>query len=302
LIRTAGFALAGCLALSFAMTVPAAAKDLKVISDKAITGAGNAESVAYDPKEKVFYAGDFGAPASTSADKDGKGKINKISLDGKVTDSGLKPAEGQPPFNKPKGIWINRNRIWIADLDAVWVFDLKSKKGRRLEVGTGYANDVTVVRNVLYITDNRNDAVVRVTPANFLRAKVEPKIEKIYSGKGVSPNGIYPSRNGSLLLGGFKSKDDPHGIYELSLGQEPKLISKPIGMVDGIYQMRNGEILATDWVTNSLFQWNEKDGVRKLAGDIKGPADFCVVRNRDGYLVALPDLVKGEIRLIQLGR
>jgi hypothetical protein len=302
LIRTAGFALAGCLALSFAMTVPAAAKDLKVISDKAITGAGNAESVAYDPKEKVFYAGDFGAPASTSADKDGKGKINKISLDGKVTDSGLKPAEGQPPFNKPKGIWINRNRIWIADLDAVWVFDLKSKKGRRLEVGTGYANDVTVVRNVLYITDNRNDAVVRVTPANFLRAKVEPKIEKIYSGKGVSPNGIYPSRNGSLLLGGFKSKDDPHGIYELGLGQEPKLISKPIGMVDGIYQMRSGEILATDWVTNSLFQWNEKDGVRKLAGDIKGPADFCVVRNRDGYLVALPDLVKGEIRLIQLGR
>jgi hypothetical protein len=302
LIRTAGFALAGCLALSFAMTVPAAAKDLKVISDKAITGAGNAESVAYDPKEKVFYAGDFGAPASTSADKDGKGKINKISLDGKVTDSGLKPAEGQPPFNKPKGIWINRNRIWIADLDAVWVFDLKSKKGRRLEVGTGYANDVTVLRNVLYITDNRNDAVVRVTPANFLRAKVEPKIEKIYSGKGVSPNGIYPSRNGSLLLGGFKSKDDPHGIYELGLGQEPKLISKPIGMVDGIYQMRNGEILATDWVTNSLFQWNEKDGVRKLAGDVKGPADFCVVRNRDGYLVALPDLVKGEIRLIQLGR
>jgi hypothetical protein len=302
LIRTAGFALAGCLALSFAMTVPAAAKDLKVISDKAITGAGNAESVAYDPKEKVFYAGDFGAPASTSADKDGKGKINKISLDGKVTDSGLKPAEGQPPFNKPKGIWINRNRIWIADLDAVWVFDLKSKKGRRLEVGTGYANDVTVVRNVLYITDNRNDAVVRVTPANFLRAKVEPKIEKIYSGKGVSPNGIYPSRNGSLLLGGFKSKDDPRGIYELGLGQEPKLISKPIGMVDGIYQMRNGEILATDWVTNSLFQWNEKDGVRKLAGDVKGPADFCVVRNRDGYLVALPDLVKGEIRLIQLGR
>jgi hypothetical protein len=217
-------------------------------------------------------------------------------------DSGIKPGADQPPFNKPKGIWINRNRMWIADLDAVWVFDLKSKKGRRLEVGTGYANDVTVVRNVLYVTDNRADVVLRITPANFLKAKVEPKIEKIYSGKGVSPNGVYPARNGSLLLGGFKSKDDPHGIYELALGQEPKLISKPIGLVDGLYQMRNGEVLATDWVTNSLFQWNAKAGVRKLAGDIKGPADFCVVRNREGYLVALPDLVKGEIRLIQLGR
>jgi hypothetical protein len=302
LIRTAGFALAGCLTLSFALAPPAAAKEFKVISDKAITGVGNPESVAYDPKEKVFYAGDFGGPASTSADKDGKGKINKISLDGKVMDSGIKPGDGQPPFNKPKGIWIRGNGMWIADLDAVWMFDLKTKKGKRLKIGTTYANDVTMVKNVLYVTDNRNDVVLRITPANFLKAKAEPKIEKIYSGKGVNPNGVYPARNGSLLLGGFKSKDDPHGIYELGLGQEPKLISKPIGLVDGIYQMRNGEILATDWVTNSLFQWNAKDGVRKLAGDIKGPADFCVVRNREGYLVALPDLVKGEIRLIQLGR
>ena len=301
MIKFASFTVALLGGLAFAAP-HAAAKDFKVISDKAITGAGTAESVAYDPKEKVFYAGDFGAPASTSADKDGKGKINKISLDGKVMESGIKPGDGQPAFNKPKGIWIRGKNMWIADLDAVWVFDLKSKKGKRLEIGSNYANDVTVVKNVLYVTDNRNDVVWSVEPANFMRGKAEPKISKIYSGKGVNPNGVFPSRNNSLLLGGFKSKDEPHGIYSLGLGQEPKLISKPIGLVDGIYQMRNGEILATDWVTNSLFQWNEKDGVRKLAGDIKGPADFTVVRNREGYLVALPDLVKGEIRLIQLGR
>jgi hypothetical protein len=124
----------------------------------------------------------------------------------------------------------------------------------------------------------------------------------VYSGKGVSPNGIWPANDGSLLLGGFKSKDDPHGIYSLTPGKEPTLISKPIGLVDGMYQTRSGEVLATDWVTSSLFQWNAKDGVRKLVGDIKGPADFCVVRNRDGFLVALPDLVKGEIHLVQLVR
>jgi hypothetical protein len=280
----------------------ASAKDLKVISDKTITGVGHPESVAYDRKEKVFYAGDFGTPPSKSAEKDGLGKINKITLDGKVMDSGLKPAAGQPPLSKPKGIWIRGNRLWVADLDAVWVFNLKTKKGKRLEIGSNYANDVTVVKNVLYVTDNRNDVVWRVEPADFMKGKADPKITKIYSGKGVSPNGIYPARNGSLLLGGFKSKDDARGIYEMSLGQEPKLISKPIGLVDGMYQMRGGEILATDWVTSSLFQWNEKDGMRKLVGDIKGPADFCVVRNREGMLVAIPDLVKGEIRLVQLGR
>jgi hypothetical protein len=31
------------------------------------------------------------------------------------------------------------------------------------------------------------------------------------------------------------------------------------------------------------------------------PADFAVVPNKHGYLVAAPDLVKAEIRLIHLG-
>jgi hypothetical protein len=294
--------LAGCLALSLAIASPASAKELKVISDKTVTGVGHPESVAYDAKEKVFYAGDFGTTPDKSGEKDGLGKINKISLDGKVVESGIVPGSGQPAFSKPKGIWISGNRMWIADLEAVWLFDLKSKKGKRIEIGTGYANDVTVMKNVLYVTDNRADVVVSVEPADFLKRKVQPKISKIYSGKGVNPNGIWPAKNGSLLLAGFKSKDDPHGIYAMTLGQEPALISKPIGLVDGIYQMRNGDILATDWVTNSLFQWNEKDGVHKLVDGIKGPADFCAVPNREGLLLAIPDLVKGEIRLVQLGR
>jgi len=298
----AAFAASLGVLVATAAAQPVSAKELKVISDKTVTGVGHPESVAYDPKEKVFYAGDFGTTPDKSGEKDGLGKINKISLDGKMMESGIVPGPGQPAFSKPKGIWIHGNRMWIADLEAVWVFDLKSKKGRRIEIGTGYANDLTVVKNVLYVTDNRADVVVSVEPADFLKPKVEPKITKIYSGKGVNPNGIWPAKNGSLLLAGFKSKDDPHGIYELALGQEPKLISKPIGLVDGLYQMRNGEVLATDWVTSSLLQWNEKDGVRKLVDGIKGPADFCVVPNKEGLLVVAPDLVKGELRFVQLGK
>lgn len=41
--------------------------------------------------------------------------------------------------------------------------------------------------------------------------------------------------------------------------------------------------------------------MQKLADGFKGPADICVVPNKEGYLVAVPDLVKGEIRLVQLG-
>jgi hypothetical protein len=67
------------------------------------------------------------------------------------------------------------------------------------------------------------------------------------------------------------------------------------------YRMQNGDILATDWASGSLFRWDRKDGIQKLATGFKGPADFCAVPNKEGLLVAVPDLVKGEIRLIQLG-
>jgi hypothetical protein len=43
-------------------------------------------------------------------------------------------------------------------------------------------------------------------------------------------------------------------------------------------------------------------GMKKLAAGFKGPADIAVVPNKKGYLVAVPVLVKGEIRLVQPGK
>ncbi|MGB7687529.1 MAG: hypothetical protein WBL98_03560, partial [Pseudolabrys sp.] len=97
--------LGSFVALQLTTVTVASSKDLKVISDKAVTGFGHVESVAYDPTEKVFYTGDFG-PDLKPADKDGTGKITKVSLDGKIIEDGFLPAKGQV-LNKPKGIWIS---------------------------------------------------------------------------------------------------------------------------------------------------------------------------------------------------
>jgi hypothetical protein len=295
-----GIALATCLA-ALQLAPAASAAELKVLSDKAVTGFGHVESVAYDPKGKVFYTGDFG-PDLKPADKDGKGKITKVSADGKILEDGFLPAKGQV-LNKPKGIWIKGNRLWVTDIDAVWVFDLKTKEGKKLDLpGIQFANDPAIIGNALYVSDNRSDQLFRVEPADFLKSKAAPKITVVLKGKGVFPNGLYPGKGGTLLMVGFEGKDKPHGIYSMAPGKDPALLSDNIGMLDGVYQMTNGDILATDWVTGSLFQWNKKMGMKKLAGDFKGPADFCVVPNKQGLLVAVPDLVKGEIRFIQLGK
>jgi hypothetical protein len=287
-------------AVAIFAAAPTSAKELKVISEKTVTGFGHVESVAYDPGEKVFYTGDFG-PDLKPADKDGQGFITKLSLDGKILEKRFFPPEGQT-MNKPKGIWIKGTRLWVTDIDSVWLIDLKTKQSKKLELpGIQFANDPAIVGNALYVSDNRADQLFRVEPADFLKSKKDPKITVVFKGKGVFPNGVYPGRDGALLMAGFESKDKPHGLYTMQPGKDPVEISDNIGMLDGLYQMPDGDILATDWVSGSLFRWTKKDGVQKLATDFKGPADFCIVPNKEGLLAAVPDLVKGEIRLIQLG-
>jgi hypothetical protein len=294
-------AFAMCLVIFPVMMAPrVSAAELKVLSDQTAGGFGHVESVAYDPKGKVLYTSDFG-PDLKPADKDGKGKITKVSLDGKILEDGFLPAKGQT-LNKPKGIWIQGNRLWVTDIDSVWVFDLKTKQGKKLDLPVTFANDPAVMGNALYVSDNRSDMLVRVEPADFLQTKADPRITVVFKDKSVNPNGLYPGKNGALLMVGQKGKEDPRGIYSMAPGKDPELLSDKIGMLDGLYLMSNGDVLATDWATGSLFQWNKTMGMKPLVTGFKGPADLCAFPNSKGLMVVVPDLVKGELRFVQLGK
>jgi len=290
--------LALVLAAGLTLASAARAAEWKVISDKTVKGFGHNESVAYDAKENVFYTGNFG-PALKPGAKDGTGSLTKIAADGKILQTHVLPADGET-MNKPKGIWIDGDNLWVTDIDAVWQFNIRTKKGKRLALPTGYANDPALMGGALYISDNQNDKVLRVAPADFLNAKEAPKIDVVYSGKGISPNGLWPGKDGTLLMVGFVDKTHPRAIYAMKPGEEPKPLSKDLGLLDGLYQAADGDIFATDWVTGTLFVWNANTGAKTLATGIKGPADFGVVVNGQGLLIAQPDLVQGHIRFIQL--
>ena len=288
--------------VGFAPKASAADTKLRVISEQTVAGFAFPESVAYDPGAKVLYVSQFGGTELKPAEKDGKGKISKVSLSGKILEEQFLPAAGEI-LNKPKGIWVRGNRLWVTDIDVVWIFDLKTRKGRKLAVpGITFANDPAVRGNVLYVSDNRADQLYSVEPADFLNSKTDPKVTLVFSGKSVNPNGLYPAKDGSLLIVGFKSDKEARGIYSLGAGGEVKELSKAIGRLDGIYQMKDGTLLATDWNSGSLFSWSAKGGVETLASGFKGPADFCVVPEAKATLVVVPDLVKGELRMIRLAK
>ena len=282
---------AGCAALEGADD----GRPWRVLSDTQVAGFTFPESVGCDAAGKVLYVSNFGGTELKPAEKDGKGFISKVALDGKV----LEQRAFDVTMNKPKGIWIEGGRLWVTDIDSVWIFDTASRKGRRLEIpGIQFANDPAVQGGVLYVSDNRSDQLFRVEPADFLAATVQPKVSVAWSKKSINPNGLWPSRNGSLLMAGFMSADQARGIHAMAKDGTVTAVTQPIGRLDGLYEMRDGSILATDWNSGSLFHWSAKGGKQDLAKDFKGPADFCVM----GDTVYVPDLPQSQVRIIRLGK
>ena len=278
------------------------AQDWKVVSDRSVGGFKFPESAAYDAKGKVLYVGNFGGAKLDPAAKDGLGYISKVDLNGKVIEERALAGTAEAPMNKPKGIWIRGERLWVTDIDAVWIFDLKSKKSRRLPIpGATFANDPCVLGGALYVSDNRSDKLFKISPADFLDEKKHAQVTEVFSGAGVNPNGVYPSKTGSLLMAGFKSADEARALYAISPKGQVKKLTDPIGRLDGLYEMKDASLLFTDWNTSSLSHWSAKGGVTKLADGFKGPADFTVIPGKGNSLtVVVPDLVQSQLRFIQL--
>ena len=272
----------------------------EVVSERTVTGFKYPESVAYDPRAKALYVSEFGSVLKPTL-KDGQGRISKLSLSGKMLERTFLPGSGDT-LHKPKGIWVRGDRLWVTDIDAVWIFDTQSKKGRKFVLpGIKFANDPTGWGPHLFVSDNRGDRIYRVNPADFLDEAIDPVFHIRRSGKSIHPNGLIMSYSRVALIAvGFKSKDQPRGIYALQTGKEPRNISGNIGRLDGVYETWRDDLLVTDWNSGSLFSWSEKDGKKTLATGFKGPADFDAFLHEGGLMVVVPDLVKSELRFVHL--
>jgi hypothetical protein len=282
------------------LAVPIAAfAQLKAASDTLLSSFTHPESVGCDPKNKAIYVSEFGSKLAP-LEKDGAGYISKWGLDGKLIEKNFLPGDKGEKLNKPKGIWVQGNRLWTTDIDSAWVFDLKTKKGRRVAIpGIQFANDPAVRGKALYVTDNRGDQVFKIEPADFLNLKGEPKVTTVFKDAKVNPNGIWPAKGG-LVVVGFLAPDQPRAVYRIGKGGKPAALSDAIGRLDGVYELKDGSLLVTDWNSGSLFQWSKKMGVHKLAEGFKGPADFCVIARGKGVTAYVPDLVQSQVRIIEL--
>jgi outer membrane protein assembly factor BamB len=120
-------------------------------------GMDSPESVYFDPVSKLVFVSQIGGQA---ADRDGNGRISKLTVEGKVI-----AADWVKGLNAPKGLRSSGPTLYAADLDEVVAIDIAS--GRiiaRIKIeGAQFLNDLTTAPDgTLYTSDSFGNRIYAV--------------------------------------------------------------------------------------------------------------------------------------------
>jgi hypothetical protein len=202
------------------------------------------ESVLYEAKGRFLYVSNIdGDPAQ----KDGKGSIGKVGLDGRILTTTWVTG-----LNAPKGMGIYKGRLYVADLSDVVVIDIsKASIIQKIPVpGAVFLNDITIdQKGTVYVSDTRTFKVHRIQ-----NGVVSTLLENL---KG--PNGLLAVDNDLLILDrGSLIKMLPNGaLSNICTGMDPS--------TDGIEMVKKNEYLVSAW--NGVLYYIYADGNKQTLLD-----------------------------------
>lgn len=183
------------------------------------------ESVLFDGTNKVLYVANIdGQPW----EKDGKGSIGKVGLDGKII-----ATEWVTGLSAPKGMGIYNGKLYVADVDVVTVIDIRQGKivDKIVVEGAKGLNDITIdSKGVVYVSDSQNKKIHRIE-----KGKVTTVIENM---KG--PNGV-------LAVGSALYAVDAGSLNKVENGALKLIADGMDGGTDGIEPVGNGDFIVSCW-------------------------------------------------------
>ena len=240
------------------------------------------ESVIYDKRSNLLFISNVnGGPT----EKNGKGFISTLTLDGKV--SHLKWVEG---MDAPKGLAILGHYLYVADIDQLLVINIDNghiEKRYNVE-GAIFLNDVAIDLNGnIYVSDMVTNAIYRLS-SNKLDLWLKDDAlqspngitiqgdELILASWGTMTNGINTDVQGHLKTISLLSKT----IKSLGNGE-------PIGNLDGVESNGKGQFYLTDWLNGGLFLTNTDGHTEKLLTLAQGSADLGIVTSKNLLLIPM---------------
>ncbi len=188
------------------------------------------ESVLYDPSgNRLFVSCINGSPDG----KNGTGFISLLNPDGTI-----EVLEWLTGLNAPKGMGLDGDRLYVADIDRLVVIDTREARViEKLDVeGASFLNDVAIGPDgTVYFTDSDTGIIWTYRDGNL-----EPWI----TGGLQRPNGLCVEKSRVLLT---SSGSSDLKIIDISTG-DIQTVTKDIGQGDGIeFTGAEGTYLTSSW-------------------------------------------------------
>lgn len=245
------------------------------------------ESAYYHaPSKTIFVSVMIGA----SDEKDGKGFIAKVGLDGKVIKQ-----EWVSGLSAPKGIRVHENTLWVSDIDRLLGIDINTGeiKHEIKPEGAQFLNDVaTGPDGTVYVSDMR---------ANKILAWKDGELSTLYEAPLVqSPNGLLV-QEGKLMVGCKSDDDEQTHLYAFDLKSNKPTQVAPVGFgnADGIEADGQTGYLVSDWPGSTVTHISANgDSKVVLKAAEKGTADIAYIA--DENLLIVPHMIENRVAAYRL--
>lgn len=249
-------------------------------------GFATPESVLFDSKSGGYFVSNIqGSPLA----KDDNGFISVLHHTGKVHE--LKWIDGAAKdvtLNAPKGMGIAHGRLYVADIDVVRMFDVKSAEpmGEIPIEGATFLNDIAVGPDqTIYVSDSGltaefkasgTDAIYTINKANQVKAL----IKDANLGR---PNGLLVA--GAVVLVATFGTGEMYGVGPDGKRSAPNRIAK--GQLDGMVRVNERDVLVSSWGSKSVLLGKPGGVFKPVIEDLRAPADLGYDSKRNRVLIPL---------------
>lgn len=248
------------------------------------TGLSTPESVLYDEaRDRYLVSNINGKPG----DADNNGFISVLTPDGKIDN--LKWIEGgknKVTLNAPKGMALVKDVLYVADIDVVRTFDVKTgapKAEIKLD-GATFANDVAAgADGKVYVSDSgiKIEAEIKPTGTDAVYVIENGKAKAFAKSTDLNkPNGVLVDGKNVLVVT-FGANE----LFKLDdKGKKGDVTKLPKGQLDGLLKVGD-DYLVSSWEGQAIYKGKMGGTFEPVLEQLKAPADIGWDKKRNRVLV-----------------
>lgn len=247
------------------------------------------ESIYFNQSsDRLFVSSTDGVATKNS----GKGYITILQKNGQIIEKNL--IKG---LDAPKGMIAFRNKLYVTDIDIVYVIDIDTAKVlKKYTIPKAmYLSDIALDGYDIYVSDTLTSKVHLIKDDNISTFISGPSYD--------SPNGLL-IKKGKLLVASWglttdwSSKNKGH-LYEVDLKtKKRKNITKiPLGNLNGLELDEDSNYIVSDLVAHKVYQVSPKGQVKLLFSSKDEFADIGYLPSSRTLIV--PNMLNDKLKSIK---